>query len=64
MVSVDCILVLIGDLIGKCVVVIYVGWWGIKVRIVFKIIDKFLVLGSELKDLWVVLGLAIVGEVY
>ncbi|MCT0253940.1 MULTISPECIES: peptidoglycan editing factor PgeF [unclassified Synechocystis] len=62
--SADCTPVLIGDVITKRVAAVHAGWRGTKAKIVPKTIDKFLALGSELKDLRIALGPAIAGEVY
>lgn len=62
--SADCTPVLIADVVTKQVAAIHAGWRGTGARIVPKTIEKFISSGSDLRDLRIVMGPAIAGEVY
>ncbi|WP_036480567.1 peptidoglycan editing factor PgeF [Myxosarcina sp. GI1] len=62
--SADCNSVLIADISSGKVAAVHAGWRGTSLKIVPEAIARFLIWGSSLKDLRVVMGPAISGEVY
>ncbi len=62
--SADCNPVLIGDIITGKVSAVHAGWRGTAQKIVPRAIERFLAMGSSLKDLRIGMGAAISGECY